>query len=336
MKIDIFNHFTPRKVYEHFKAIAPNNFGLNAFAALPALWDVDARLKLMEQFPDCQQVVSLANPPIELLAGSNQTPELAQRANDELAALCAARADRFPTFVAAIPTNNPDAAVREADRAIKMLRARGIQLFTNVNGKPLSDPDYFPLFEFMATQDLPIWLHPMRGPQFSDYAGETHSENEIWFTFGWPYETSACVTRLIYAGLFDRLPNVKIITHHMGGMIPYFAERIALGFLQIFQGTPDRNPIAERAGLKKPILDYYRMLYADTAVNGSAAATKCGHAFFGTRHALFASDAPFDSVGGRQLIQGTIDAVDVLEIGDADKQRIFSQNARELLKLDVH
>jgi uncharacterized protein len=336
VKIDVFNHFTPKKVYEHFKAIAPDNFGLKAFAALPALWDINARLKLMEQFPDCQQIVSLANPPIELLAGPSQAPELAQRANDELAVLCGTHSDRFPTFVAAIATNNPDAAVREAERAVKTLGARGIQLFTNVNGKPLSNSEYFPLFEFMAAQDLPIWIHPMRGPQFSDYAEEDRSENEIWFTFGWPYETSACVTRLIYAGLFDRLPNVKVITHHMGGMIPYFAERIALGFLQIFQGAPDRNPIAERTGLKKPVLDYYRMLYADTALNGSAAATKCGHAFFGPRHVLFASDAPFDSVGGKQLIQRTIDAIDALDIGEADKQRIFSQNARELLKLDEH
>ena len=78
-----------------------------------------------------------------------------------------------------------------------------------------------------------------------------------------------------------------------------------LGFTQIFQGAPDRNPLAERAGLKKPLLDYYHMLYADTALNGSAAATRCGHAFFGTDHSLFASDAPFDSVGGKQLIQTT-------------------------------
>jgi predicted TIM-barrel fold metal-dependent hydrolase len=335
VKIDIFNHFTPAKVYAQFKALAPDNPGLKAFGALPALWDLDARLRLLEEFPDYQQVISLSNPPLELLAGPNRTPELARLANDELAAVCDRHPELFPTFVASMPTNNPDASVREAERAVATLGARGIQLFTNVSGKPLSSPEFLPLFEFMAAQDLPIWIHPMRGPQFSDYASEERSENEIWFTFGWPYETSACVTRLIFSGLFDRLPNLKIITHHMGGMIPYFSEKVGLGFLQIFHGAPDRNPVAEQADLKRPLLDYYHMLYADTALNGSAAATACGHAFFGTERALFATDSPFDSIGGRQLMAGTIAAVNSLDIGEADKARIFADNARALLRLDA-
>lgn len=334
MKIDVFNHFTPQAVYQRFKQHAPDNPGLKAFGALPALWNLDVRLRLMDGFDDYRQVLSLANPPIELLAGPDQSPELAAFANDALAEVCAKYPHFFPTFTASMPMNNPDAAVKEAERAITTLGAKGIQIFTNVNGKPLSNPEYHSLFEFMAGQDLPVWIHPMRGPHFSDYATEDHSENEIWFTFGWPYETSACVTRLIFSGLLDKLPNLKIITHHMGGMIPYFADKIGLGFIQIFQGAPDRNPLVERAGLKKPLLDYYHMLYADTALNGSAAATRCGHSFFGTSHSLFASDAPFDSVGGRQLIQGTIDAVTALELPPADRDRIFAGNVRSLLRLD--
>ena len=333
MPIDIFNHFTPKKVYETFRTLAPDNPGLKAFAALPALWQLDARLKLMEQFPGHQHVLSLANPPLEMLAGPDKSPDLARLANDELAAVCSKYSDLFPTFTASMPANNPDAIMLEAERAIGTLGARGIQLFTNVNGKPLSAPEFLPVFEYMAKQDLPIWIHPMRGPHFPDYASEDHSENEIWFTFGWPYETSACMTRLIFAGLFDKLHTLKIITHHYGGMIPFFAEKIALGFQQIFFGSPDHNPVAERAGLKKPLLDYFRMLYADTAVNGSTAAASCGHAFFGTERSLFATDAPFDSLGGKQLMQGTIDAVNALSISEADKSRIFDGNARALLKL---
>jgi predicted TIM-barrel fold metal-dependent hydrolase len=333
LKIDVFNHFTPIKVYEQFRSLAPDNPGLKAFGALPALWDIDARLRLMDGFPDYQQVLSLANPPLELLAGPNRTPELAKFANDELAAVCAKHPALFPTFTASMPANNPDACIREAERVIKTLGARGIQLFTNVNGKPLSSPEFLPLFEYMAAQDLPVWIHPMRGPHFPDYATEDHSENEIWFTFGWPYETTACMTRLIYSGLFDKLPNLKIISHHMGGMISFFSEKIALGFQQIFHGAPDRNPVAEKAGLRKPILDYYRMLYADTALNGSVPATVCGLAFFGADRALFATDAPFDSIGGKQLIQSTIDAIDGLSIDDADRTRIYEQNARALLRL---
>jgi hypothetical protein len=119
----------------------------------------------------------------------------------------------------------------------------------------------------------------------------------------------------------------------MGGMIPYFSDKIALGFEQIFGGEAGLNPLAERAGLKKPVVEYYRMLYADTALNGSAAATRCGHAFFTTAHSLFASDAPFDYRNGRMLIGGTIAALDALEISDAERTRIFEGNARDLLRL---
>jgi uncharacterized protein len=139
------------------------------------------------------------------------------------------------------------------------------------------------------------------------------------------------MTRLIYSGLFDELPAAKIITHHMGGMIPYFAGRIGLGFRQIFFGTPDKNPGAD--ALRRTPADYFKMLYADTALNGEVAATRCGHAFFGTERCLFATDAPFDAEQGRGLIARTIAAVEALEISAAERDRILCLNARHLLKL---
>lgn len=331
MIIDVFNHFMPSAYFERLRGLVPDHAAATAFPRLRTLWDLDARLKLLDGFGDYAQVLSLANPPIELLGPPDATPELARLANDGLAELTHRHRDRFPTFIASLPLNNVDATLREIDRAIGELGARGVQVFTNVAGEPLSAQKFRPVFARMAEHDLPVWVHPMRGPQFSDYAGEPASHDEIWFTFGWPYETTACMTRLIYSGLFDELPQVKIITHHMGGMIPYFAGRIGLGFRQIFFGTPDRNPGAET--LRKAPLDYFRMLYADTALNGEAAATRCGHAFFGTEHCLFATDAPFDAEHGRGLIAKTIAAVEALDITDADRDRILCLNARHLLKL---
>ena len=200
-------------------------------------------------------------------------------------------------------------------------------------GKPLSGPEFRPLFHLMSQYDLPVWVHPMRLPDFSDYRSEDASQNEIWFTFGWPYETSACMARLIYSGLFDELPSLKVVTHHMGGMIPYFAGRIGLGFRQIFFGTPDVNPVAAECKLKHPPLDYFKMLYADTALNGEAAASACGHAFFGTSRCLFATDAPFDAERGRALIANTLRAVAALDISTTERDRILSGNARALLRL---
>ncbi len=331
MIIDIFNHFMPATYFDRLKKLVPDLPAATAFPRLRTLWDLDARLRLLDQFGDYQQVLSLANPPIELLPSPAQTPDYARMANDGLAELCQRYPQRFPTFIASLPMNNIDAALKEIDRAVNDLGAKGIQVFTNVAGKPLSAPEYRPIFARLVQHDLPVWVHPMRGPQFSDYATEQMSENEIWFTFGWPYETTACMTRLIYSGLFDELPKVKIITHHMGGMIPYFAGRVALGFRQIFFGEPNRNPGAE--GLKKPPGDYFKMLYADTALNGDFAATACGHAYFGTSRCLFATDAPFDAEQGRGLIAKTIAAVEALDIGAEERARIFSGNARALLRL---
>ncbi|MET3762276.1 amidohydrolase family protein [Sphingomonas sp. UYEF23] len=333
MRLDVFSHFLPEVVFRRFQGLLPGNFGLLSFEKLPELWSLDHRLRLMDEYPDYQQILSLSNPPIELLGTPDVTPEYARFANDALAEVQKANADRFPGFTAALPMNNPDAAVVEAERAVTELGACGIQIYSNVLGKPLSAPEFLPLFETMARLDKPVWIHPMRGPHHADYPTEHVSADEIWFTFGWPYETSAAVTRLIFSGIYDKLPGLKIITHHGGGMVPFFAEKIAIGFTQIFDGAEGHNPLAEKAGLKKPLLDYYRMLYADTALNGSAAAAQCAHAFFGTDHILFASDAPFDFAGGRKLMTGTIAAVDALPVDDASRRAIEIDNARRVIGL---
>jgi uncharacterized protein len=333
MIIDIFNHFMPKAYLSRLTQIIPGHVATTAFPRLATLVDVDARLRLLDEFGDLQQVLSLANPPLELVGKPDITRDLAQLANDSLAEICRTRPDRFPTFIAALPMNDIDATLTEIDRAIGELGARGVQVFTNVAGRPLSDPEFRPVFRRMVEHDLPVWVHPMRGPNFPDYASETQSEDEVWFSFGWPYETTACMTRLIYSGLFDELPSLKIISHHMGGMIPYFPAKINLGFKQIFFGTHSRNPIAEERGLKKHPLEYYKMLYADTAIGGEEAPTRCGHAFFGTARCLFATDAPFDSEQGRGLIADTIHGVKSLELTRPELDQIFAGNARDLLKL---
>ncbi len=332
MIIDIFNHFMPKAYLDRLAELVPDHIAVTGFPRLKTLVDVDARLRLLDQFDDLRQVICLANPPLELVAPPDQTPALARLANDSMAEVCRSHPDRFPAFIASLPMNNVDACLAEIDRAIGELGARGVQVFTNVAGKPLSAPEFRPIFETMVAHDLPVWVHPMRGPNFPDYASEKASENEIWFSFGWPYETTACMTRLIYSGLFDALPSLKIITHHMGGMIPYFAGKIKLGFRQIFFGTPEQNPVASECGLKKPPVEYFKMLYADTAL-GEDAPTRCGHAFFGTAKCLFATDAPFDAEQGRGLIANSLLAVNMLEIPQAEKDAILSGNAKRLLRL---
>jgi uncharacterized protein len=330
--LDVFTHFMPKPFLDRLGDLVPGHPVLAAFPRIATLWSLEARLRLLDETEGLQQVLSLANPPIELLAPPDRSPEVARMANDGLAEVCGRHPDRFPAFIASLPMNNVEAALVEIDRAIAM-GARGIQVFTNVAGEPLSAAKFRPVFRRMTQHDLPVWVHPARTAQFADYASEKTSENEIWFSFGWPFETTACMTRLIYAGIFDELPGLKIISHHMGGMIPYFAGKIDLGFRQIFFGTPERNPAAEDAGLRQHPRRYYEMLYADTALNGEVAATRCGHAFFKTPHCLFATDAPFCSEQGRGLIANTIAAVNALEIPAAERELIFAGNARRLMRL---
>ena len=334
MKLDVFNHILPPAYFDRLKAVIPDKRMLGRYPLLPTLTDVEARFRMMDAFDDYRQVLSLANPPLEALGSPAESAELARIANDGMAELCGRYPDRFPAFTASVALNDPDGAVTEAQRAIDDLGARGVQIFTNVLGRPIGAAPFRPLFECLAGYDLPVWVHPIRGPNHPDYMSEELSEHEIWFTFGWPYETSACMARLIFSGLFDALPDLKIVTHHMGGMIPFFAEKIAIGFEQLFEGGVGNNPLAARAGLEKQPIDYYRMLYGDTALNGSRPATVCGYEFFGAGQSLFATDAPFDPEGGALFIRGTIDAVDSLDIDAEARERIYEKNARELLKLD--
>ena len=333
-KIDVFNHIYPAGYYDRLMKVAPNYKDIGKrMRNIPMLADLDVRFRVMDLFDDYVQVLSLPTPPIEVFATPSDAIDLAQAANDGMADLARRYPDRFPGFVASLPLNDPDAALRELQRAVGQLGARGFQLFSNVCGQPISAPEFLPLFEAMAGYDLPIWLHPYRGADFSDYATEDRSQYEIWWTFGWPYDTSAAMARLVFAGYFDRFPHLKVITHHMGAMAPYFEGRIGPGWDQLGARTSDTDYSAVLKALAKRPLDYFKMFYADTALFGAYDATVCGLRFFGTDHVLFASDAPFDPEKGPMYIRETIAIVDRLPVSEEDRARIYWRNAAALLKL---
>jgi len=236
--------------------------------------------------------------------------------------------------VAGLPMNNMDAALKEVDRAIKDLRLRGVQIFTPTNDKPLDSPEFMPLYEKMAQYDLPIWLHPQRSNDFADYRTLKQSMYTINTLFGRPYETTVAMTHLIFSGVFNRWPNLKFITHHAGGMIPCYAER-ARSFYSMVQTT-----IGPAYGfnylqrLNKPLLDYYKMFYADTMLDGNTQGLMAAHSFFGADHILFGTDMPLgDSQRGFRNTKRVITSIEQMDISDLDKKKIFEDNARRLLRL---
>jgi uncharacterized protein len=334
MKIDVFNHIFPKPFFDRLQQVIVNKGAVKRWLHIPFLHDLDVRFRMLEEFgPDYRQVVSLSAPPIESINPDRQiTIDLARLANDSMADVVRAHPDRFPGFIASLPLNQPDESVRELERAVTELGALGVQVFSNIGGLPLDDGRFFPLLETADRLACPVFLHPARGATFADYAAETKSKYEIWWTFGWPYETSAAMHRLVFSRLFDRLPAIKVVTHHLGAMIPYFEGRVGHGLDQLGTRTADEDYGALLKSLKKRPYDYFKMFWADTAVFGSRAATECGLKFFGADQVVFASDAPFDPEGGPMYIRETIKVIDSLDLSAADREKIYRRNAERLFQ----
>ena len=144
--IDAFSHFTPSVVLADFVDLMPGLPALGAFRRLPELWDVEARLRSLEAFPNLQQILNLGNPPVETFGPPEVAARLARTANKELATICQQHPDRFPGFTAVLPMSNVELALAELRHAHDELGAHGIQIYTNVLGAPVSDPIYRPIF----------------------------------------------------------------------------------------------------------------------------------------------------------------------------------------------
>ena len=343
LKLDIFPHIFPKAFFERMKGIAERNPALGAqlkrWLHIPVLWDLDARIRMMRRFPGYKQVLTLSLPAIEFLGNENETPELARLANDGMHEIVQRHPDLFPAFVASLPLNNVAASLEEMERAIGRLGARGIQIFTNMNGRPMDEPEFFPVFERMAKHyRLPIWVHPVRTAKFSDYASEPKSKYEMWWLFGWPYETSVFMGRMVFSGMFDRLPELKIITHHLGAMVPFLSHRVGYGMDQFGSRTSDEDYEGLlkkiRAKGKRPV-DYFKLFYNDTSINGWASGIRTGLDFFGSKRVLFGTDCPFDPQGGPLFIRETIKAIDSLRLKKDDARRLYFGNAMQLLRLKL-
>ncbi|MFC1946192.1 amidohydrolase family protein [Chloroflexota bacterium] len=329
LKIDAFCHIVPPKYKDILYKISPEQVD-SKITRDPPLFDLDDRFRIMDKYEPLRQVLTLAWPPLELFADAKQAAELGRLANDEMAELVAKYPSRFVAAIAILPMADMEAALAEADRAINDLHFRGVYIYTPINDKPLDSPEFLPLYEKMCRYDLPIFIHPMRYPDFPDYKTEAESRYNICSTFGWPYETTAAMTRLVRSGIMEKLPNLKIITHHAGGMVPFYADRVAqFSQLQARDGEG-------QAGLSKDAVDYYKMFYADTALYGNPSGLMCAKAFFGADNILFGTDFPLGCTehGDRNYRQ-TINAVEEMDISPEDRKKIYEDNARKLMRLPI-
>jgi aminocarboxymuconate-semialdehyde decarboxylase len=334
--VDAFCHFFPDALWQRMLTLEGAAAGIGArMRGVPCIYDINERFRVMDLFKqhDYTQVISLGMPPLEQLGPPELSIELARIANDGLADLVSRHPDRFAGFVASLPMNAPEAAAREAERAFRDLGANGLQIHSNVNGAPLDEERFFQVFEMAATWNKMVCLHPSRGNEVTDYITESKSKYEIWWTFGWPYETSAAMARLVFGGVIDRLPTLKVMAHHLGAMVPYFEGRVGPGWDQLGKRTTDEDlaPVLQR--LKRRPVDYFKDFYADSAVFGSRAATVCGLEFYGPDKVLFASDCPFDPERGPGYIRETIRVLESMEFSAEDREKINFRNAETLFGL---
>jgi predicted TIM-barrel fold metal-dependent hydrolase len=332
--IDAFCHFFPEGIFQMLSQTAGGTTDVGKrIQGVRTIWDLDRRFKVMDQFQDYTQVLSLGMPPLEAMAGPDKTPDFAKAGNDGLAELCAKYPDRFAGYVGALPMANPEAAIKEAERILVNGSANGLQLHTNVDGHCLDEPRFLPIFEIAAKTGKPICLHPASTANQPDFPAEKKSRYEIWTIFGWPYETSATMARLVFSGVMTKFPDIKILTHHLGAMIPYFDARIDTGWATLGSRTSDEDYSNVLPRLGKPLLDCFKQFYGDTALCGSRAGTVCGLEFFGADHVLFASDTPFGQNEGASYIKWAIEVMESLDISKEDNEKICYRNALDFFGL---
>jgi len=335
LKIDAFSHIAPKKYLEALDKLSPRVAGqiiVPTRPVAPPLFDLEQRFRIMDKYDGLVQVLTLANPPIEEIAGPEKAPDLARLANDQMAEMVTKYPDRFVAAIACLPMNNVEAALIEADRAIKDLKCRGIYVNSHVNGKPLDSPEFMPLYEKMSHYNLPIYIHPHRTTDFADYQTESEVKYDTNSIFGWVYDTTVVMTRLIFSGILEQYPDLKIITHHCGAMVPYFEQRIIQHYSK-YEMEYNRKYMQV---LSKAPIEYYKMFYTDTAIHGNPLSLMCARVFYGADHLLFAADMPLgDREFGNRSYRQTINAIEAMDITENERSAIFKNNARRLLQLPI-
>lgn len=299
-KIDVFAHVLLPEFYQKMLVIEPKLPEMFPFIQHPVLSDLDKRRSLWDG--ETQQIISYVNVNPEDYVSSEDAANLCREANQELAAVVANNRDIYPAGVAMIPMNNLKEAVKIMEEVAASEELVGIQLFTRALGKSIADSSYRIIFETSQQLNLPIWLHPV----FDD----RKPDNNI--IFSWEYELAQSMLQIVQAGLYQEFPDLKVIVHHAGAMVPFFAERI------------------HHILPKEQAADFHKF-YVDTAILGNPKALDLTVDYFGADHVLFGTDAPLGiaPAGATAVI---IEAIQTLALSDSDKDAIFAGNIQRMLE----
>lgn len=332
-RIDSYCHFSMMSIIDFLEKASngqPHIFR-NLFANTPTLIGADSRLALMDACGiDLSILVPLpwleATPPV--YANPRLCAQAARLFNDELAAIVNKRPDRF-AGVALLPTTNPEIMVTEFERAVRTLKLAGGFFVVGPTVKQPDHADYEHLYRKAAELDVPLWLHPSRPPDYPDYKGEEGSRYQVWQTLSWLLDSSTAMVRLVFSGIYERHPGLKLIIHHHGALVPLFAKRMQYGWEYFEQNTGIKQPTS----ISRPYIDHFKKFYCDTATQGhEPLLLKMACDFFGPDHVLFGSDAPMDSTGGKAFTMDARTSLEGMGLAKADRQKIYNRNILHLLK----
>jgi predicted TIM-barrel fold metal-dependent hydrolase len=295
-----------------------------------ALTDAKARLDLLDR-NEVDIHVLVPVPWLEafprVVNDRTAAPQLARLMNDEIAAVVAKEPKRF-RGVAVLPTVNPDAMVAELHRAVKVLGFLGAYVAVGPTAKAMDHPDFDHLYKSIVELDATLWLHPSR-PPLPDHRDERISKYREWLDIGWPYDTTTAMYRIVFSGVFERYPAIRIITHYHGGFVPYYAGRMQGGWSGAEEeGTGLQTEIAQ------PYVEHFKKFYCDTACNEFAPKIlELALDFFGPERVLFGSDAPFGVSEGQRFTTEVLRSVESMRILPQIHTAILSENARRILKI---
>ena len=280
---------------------------------VPAHRDIDYRQAYLATTGVDMQVLSFTSPGCHVESPS-LAARIARQVNDEFARIVRERKDRF-TALATLPLNDPQASVEEFERATSELGFRGCMLFSNVNGTSLSDPCYWPLYEKANQLEAVFYIHPIH-----PVGVEAMTEYWLMPLVGFTFDTTLAAAKLVFSGVAERFPRIRWVLAHLGGAIPYLAERLDRGYAA-FEDC--------RQNIPHPPSEYLRRFYYDT-VNFDPNCLRLALDFAGAGQVLAGSDYPHQ-IGS---IEQMLESIESLSLGDEERRKVLGGNTARLLGLE--
>lgn len=323
MVVDFHNHYYPPEYLEALRS-SHSNVTVSEDAndnpvlhspgdkniVVPGHRDIEFRETVLDEAGVAKQVLTFTAPGT-LIEASDRSIALARQVNDALARIAADRSDRF-TALATLPLNDAAASAEEFERATRELGLKGVMLFSNANGVPLADERFWPLYERASDFGAVMYIHPT-------FPLGVEAMREFWLMplVGFVVDTTLAAAHLVFSGVVERFPGIRWVLAHLGGTIPFIAERLDRGY----------HAFSEcRKQIRRPPSHYLRGFYYDT-VNFDVNALKMAAEFAGIEHLLAGSDYPHQ-IGS---LARMVDSIRALQLSDEDCARVLGGNALDLL-----